>query len=268
MKKFKMIFALMVTLVVIFGFSVASHATLYDRGTDARGNKLIYDSDLDITWYDYTEVVSDSSVVKQVYAPDLSLSYNNWGGSVDWAGDLTVGFGGTVYDDWRLPSTIDGLVVHGNDGTTTAGYNIVSSELGHLFYEELWNKGYYDASGTYVGDGNYGMNNMGIFKNLLSSWNVETTLYLSGTYVGGVKPDKSTHLDEWFFDFADGKQDVRQELDWDFYQGLYVVRNNFYGLIAVRDGDVSALVTPEPSTYLLLGSGIAGLIVWRRKRKV
>ncbi len=37
-----------------------------------------------------------------------------------------------------------------------------------------------------------------------------------------------------------------------------------YDSIVVRD---VASVVPEPSTYLLLGSGLAGLIVWRRKRK-
>ena len=95
-----------------------------NRGTDSLGNRLIYDSDLDITWYDYTN------------------DYDTWQNQMDWAGALYVDFGGTHYTDWRLPTTVDGYQVYGYDGTTTEGYNITSSEMGHLFYTELGNKGF------------------------------------------------------------------------------------------------------------------------------
>ena len=41
-------------IAAVFVFSVQAHAELYDRGNDTLGNRLIYDTDLDITWYDYT----------------------------------------------------------------------------------------------------------------------------------------------------------------------------------------------------------------------
>ncbi|VAW39015.1 hypothetical protein MNBD_DELTA02-218 [hydrothermal vent metagenome] len=49
-------------------------------------------------------------------------------------------------------------------------------------------------------------------------------------------------------------------------------KSNAIFALAVRSGDVSfgggGTPVPEPSTYLLLGSGIAGLIMWRRKKKL
>ncbi|VAV85417.1 hypothetical protein MNBD_DELTA01-994 [hydrothermal vent metagenome] len=39
------------------------------------------------------------------------------------------------------------------------------------------------------------------------------------------------------------------------------------GTIAVTMQSITAAPVPEPSTYLLLGSGLAGLIVWRKRRK-
>ena len=81
---------------------------------------------------------------------------NPWQTQMNWASALTVTFGGTIYDDWRLPSTVDGPCGYGYDGTTTAGYNITSSEMGHLFYTELGNKGYYDTTGNVLNqDGDY-----------------------------------------------------------------------------------------------------------------
>jgi hypothetical protein len=49
-----------------------------------------------------------------------------------------------------------------------------------------------------------------------------------------------------------------------FITGLTLV---IPGTIEVTMQSITAATVPEPSTYLLLGSGIAGLIVWRRRRK-
>jgi hypothetical protein len=49
-----------------------------------------------------------------------------------------------------------------------------------------------------------------------------------------------------------------------FVTGLTLVTP---GTIAVTMQSITAAPVPEPSTYILLGSGIAGLIVWRRRRK-
>lgn len=55
-----------------------------------------------------------------------------------------------------------------------------------------------------------------------------------------------------------------------YYTGLTDLGGSYFnGTLSYFDmgGASRPVVTPEPSTYLLLGSGITGLIVWRRKRK-
>lgn len=219
----KRIFTLLIAIAMVVGFSAQAYATLILRGTDTLGNRLIYDDDLNITWYDYT------------------TSLETWQNQVNWASALTVIFGGTIYDDWRLPSTVDGPWVWGYDGTTTGGYNITSNEMGHLFYTELGNLGLYATDGTNPQPG-YGLTNTGYFLNLLP------TIYWSGTeYSADPVP-----VNAWVFLFADG------------FQGAGLKDYNFYCALAVRSGDVSAV--PEPSTLLLLGSGILGFGFFARKR--
>ena len=50
-------------------------------------------------------------------------------------------------NDWRLPKTLDGLFIWGDDGTTTGGYNITTSEMGYTYDINLGNKGYYSTTG-------------------------------------------------------------------------------------------------------------------------
>ena len=104
----KRIFTFLFAISMVLGFYVQAHADLYLRGTDTAGNRLIYDSDLDITWYDYSN------------AP------NTWQNQMNWASALTVNFGVNIFDDWRLPSAFD----------SCSGYNCTNSEMGHLYYIE------------------------------------------------------------------------------------------------------------------------------------
>jgi hypothetical protein len=104
------------TMVLLLGFVVQAHATLFLRGTDTLGNQLIYDSYFDITWYDY--------------AHDRDI----WENQVAWAEALTVEFGGTAYDNWGLPTA------YNQDGTgPCTGQNCTDSPMGHLYYIELDN---------------------------------------------------------------------------------------------------------------------------------
>ncbi|MEW6219534.1 MAG: hypothetical protein AB1634_08360 [Thermodesulfobacteriota bacterium] len=194
-----------------------------------RGNQLIYDADLNITWYDY----SNPYYVNGQYV-------GRWQDQMNWASNLSVTVNGVTYDDWRLPSTVDGPYVWGYDGSTTAGYNITTSEMGHLYYTELSNKGYYDTSGNAPQPG-WGSQNVGPFQHLTSYW------YWPGTEYA------SYPANAWYFSLGYGNQGAE-------YKGY-----DGYGL-AVRPGDVAAPV-PLPATALLLGTGMAGLLGWKRGRR-
>ncbi len=85
-----------------------AEAALFNRGTDTLGNRLIYDDDLDITWYDY------------------SATPDTWANQVFWAIGLSVTHNSTIYTDWRLPTT-----------PGTIGWYTSEGEMGHLYYGEL-----------------------------------------------------------------------------------------------------------------------------------
>ena len=97
-------------MIVVLGLSTTTKATLIDKGPDSLGNHLIYDTDLDITWYDF------------------SFQGNSWQANDDWASGLTVIHNSISLSGWRLPTTIP--AVSGNQ---------TGSEMGHLYYTELLN---------------------------------------------------------------------------------------------------------------------------------
>jgi hypothetical protein len=128
---------IIIVLAILLLIATSANAELFNRGTDSLGNRLIYDSDLNITWYDYSNSSAD------------------WYEQVNWASYLQVNFGGTNYNDWRLP-----------DSDFCHGYDCTGSEIGHLYYTELGNP----SGGP--------MNNTGFFLNLETG---DTALYWSGT---------------------------------------------------------------------------------------
>lgn len=199
--------------VVAMALAASAQATLIDRG-----NGLIYDTELNITW------MQNANAAGRLM---------NWVEAKNWASDLV--FAG--YDDWRLPKSSYLYWQYGYDGTTSGGYNVTTTEMSHLYYLGLGNKGFLDTSGAV--DPNYGLKNVGPFENVQRYWYWSETRFIEET------------SSAWYFTFSYGDQNSAY-----LYQPGYAW--------AVRDGD--SRVPDQGSTLLLLGAVLGGLAALRRCR--
>jgi len=182
---------------------------------------------------DYNLIYEDDSIDGGLVWLDYTNDTDIWQNHMNWASglgsNLTVDLdpGYSTDIDWGIDWR---LPLTQNQ---TSGYNQNGSEMGHLYYESLGNIGYNDPG--------WGLNNVGDFNNLQSN------LYWSGTEYSPIP------VDAWFFYFPNG------------YQSRYYKGYDYLYALAVRPGQVSAV--PIPSAIWLLGSGLAGLGIFRNKKR-
>ena len=121
--------------VLLVGLSGTAQATLIERG-----GGLIYDDDLDVTWYDFSHDRSDRFT------------------QIDWAADLSVTLDGRIYDDWRLPAS--------DNMANCIGSGCIDSEMGYLFHQSLGNS----AGGPLGNSGPFRNLNADFYWSGTSSW--------------------------------------------------------------------------------------------------
>ncbi len=230
---------LALALIASAAVTSTAQASLVDRG-----NGLLYDNVLNVTW------LQDANYAKT--SGYSATGQMDWTTATNWAANLN--FDGLT--GWRLATNTPvsgGASYNINfsyDGTTDYGFNITSPkfEMAYMYNVNLGLKDAISATGvdqsTYgiFGNGTTGgQANVGLVHNLQSS------IYWSGAEYS---PGSS---DVWYFSTFTG------------YQNYNNKGNQFYAW-AVRPGDVAAI--PVPAAVWLFGTGLIGLTGLTRKRKV
>ena len=219
------------------------------QGRDLDGNlstyEAYYDTALNITW-----------LANANYA-GMAMT---WSTANAWAAGLNPY--GSGITGWRLPTTnpIDGTTADDANfsyiGTEDRGYNVsapgtayagsTASEMAHLFYNTLGDKGYcHPATSVYSCDGpqsGSGLTNTGPFSNVQSGHYWSATEYARSP----------SYAWDFFFDLG--------------LQSSYIKSYNSYAW-AVHAGDVGASNVPVPAAAWLFGSGLLGLVGMSRKRR-
>lgn len=181
--------------LAILGLSVltlSANAALYDRG-----NGMIYDDTLDITWLQDANYAQTSG-----YDADGRMT---WAAANIWADQLE--YGG--FDDWRLASA--GI-------TPVSGYNVTSGELGHMFYNNLGN-----TSGTSI------LNNVSFIDATLGGGTENFSNVQSSVYWYAEEYAPWTIL-SWSFNTYDGRQ---HQDDKEFSTYSWAVRAGDVSLVSV-----------------------------------
>ena len=227
-----------VSCIFSFCISLNTFAALYDKS-----NGLIYDDVLDITWLQDANYAQTSA-----YDSDGRMT---WSQANAWADQLS--YGG--YDDWRLPSAKlmnpTTTPCYAYDGSCDTGSNNTTSELGHMFYNNLGNLGRYDTNGNY--QPGFGVRNSS-FTDGNSGASVSIVNLQNSYYRFGEEYEPDTYY-AWAFGTGTGGQD-------------YDIKDGNYYSWAVHDGDIGASPVPLPAGIYLFLSGLVGLGLVKSKKKV
>ena len=182
----------LMAMTLILNIATSARAVLYNRG-----NGLIYDDDLDITWLQYSNYAEQTM---------------NWDEAHLWVTDLVY----MDYTDWRLPYS----------DISCTGSGCIDSEMGHLFYTEEITSA---APGQFI--------------------DIRPSIYWSAA------ENTDNNSQAWRFSLKYGTQGISDKTQ------------NRYAW-AVRDGDSTLPVVPEPiSSALFITGGVTLGIrrLWKKK---
>lgn len=207
-----------IIMIFVLCCSINVNAELLDRGygvSEYGTFKIIYDIEANLTWYDY------------------SHPRDTWVNQKYWASELVVEYEGQLLSEWRLPKTLNTNFEFCCDGSNAWGYNVITSDLGFLFYETLSNNGYFkiDCSTYPDNSSEFGLQNKGLFEHLIKDW------YWSETLAPGKQG--------WGFGFDSGYQ----------YMSFNFKEWMLYG-IAVMKGDVYSNLNSPPAFVKLPAQNI------------
>ncbi|MCP3872230.1 MAG: hypothetical protein GY699_03625 [Desulfobacteraceae bacterium] len=169
----KKILFLFFSITIIMNSGIAN-ADLSVKGATDTGYQLIYDSDQNITWLDFT--------------------YQNHWNAIDLSA-FSIEFDGQTIGNWRLPEIIDttGNNVDFYNNSDASGFGKTNSEFGYLYHTHL---------GHTTGEG-LESSKITPFENLNNSNEV---WFWYGTYYAYSDP-RSTYNDTvWAFDTSSGGQ--------------------------------------------------------------
>lgn len=244
-------------ILLVAGGAHASLTIIGSASYNGEQYNLIWDDDNNgksVVWLDYTSL----------YNPATGTNYND---QMQWASNLNTeitnitisqGYNVQWQSGWRLPDTKLGVSswnydqynpdFYNGSGVNSTGFNIATSELGHLYYTELQNPGQITQSGQIqiTGQTSFVLNT-GDFDNL-------TVLgaYWSATQADQYQGNNTAYI----FQMYGGYQSLGFS---DYYQ------NN---AIALREANVTITSpVPIPSALLLLGSALTGLTAATRRKR-
>ncbi len=201
--------------------SLNSFGALYDRG-----NGLIYDDVLDITWLQDANYAQTSG-----YDTDGLMTRTEAG---IWVSQLIY----EGYDDWRLPSAGPG---------PGEGYNVTTGEWGYMFSNSLGNVSAGTNPTCYNGP-ELCLKNTSFVDPITGSSKNFLNLLPSDYWLEELAPDTNY---SWVFSASGG------------YQYRQAVVHNYHSW-AVHDGDIGASPVPIPAAAWLFGSALVGFGLVRR----